>query len=175
MDPEPFISKSTEPKPCFHGWQHQNKSSLSTLLGETRCFSWVETSKWQFSQNAEQPAKKKKKNFFLNKFWGTSMEGPIFLTPNTSSDPSIFRRAYRIEIACAARKRQSPCSNLVNVLLFNSHSNLTAQWWVVNSTACVHFLGLTLKRVWFKAEHFIFQYSRLHSPKPKKQMIFENR
>lgn len=59
---------------AFHGWELQNKGSLSTLQRELDVFHELKTSKWQFSQTAEPPAEK-------SKFQGTSTCGSIFLTP----------------------------------------------------------------------------------------------
>lgn len=57
-------------------------------------------------------------------------------------------------------------------LMYYSWAHSLWQWWVVNSTACVHFLGWTLKRLCrpgrvqrFRVEIFIFQESCLTLPR----------
>lgn len=93
---------------------------------------------------------------------------PYFYFSSCMQDIDCFWRAW------AAISMHQPW------LMDYSWAHTLWQWWVVNSTACVHFLGLTLKRLCrpsrvhrFKVEIFIFQETCLHSPEPKKRLIWK--
>lgn len=179
-DGPPSLSQANllSPNHAFHGWELQNKGSLSTLQRETRCFPWVETSKWQFSQTAEPPAKKKKKK---SKFQGTRTCGSVFWPPNTSSYTSVSLCEQDINCLCRSLAGSSTHQPW---LAYNPSTRALSwlwQWWAVNSTACVHFPGwenasadpaeLTGLKLLFSSSNRVV----LHCPKSKKRLLCENR